>query len=136
MNLSGGYATFPGVLGTAVTRVCELEVGRTGLGEAAAAAAGFETLITTIESSTAARYAPESRPSWVKMLAERGTGRLLGVHSFGGPGSAKRVDVAAAAIAGGLTVEDLVALDLGYAPPFSPVWDPLQTAARTLLSKL
>jgi hypothetical protein len=70
------------------------------------------------------------------MVAERRTGRLLGVHSYGGPGSAKRIDVAATAIAGGLTVEDLVGLDLGYAPPFSTLWDPLQTAARTLLPRL
>jgi NADPH-dependent 2,4-dienoyl-CoA reductase/sulfur reductase-like enzyme len=136
INMSGGYATFPGVLGTAVTRICHLEVGRTGLGEADARDAGFETAVTTVESSTAAGYLPESRPTTVKMLAELGTGRLLGVQSVGGPGSAKRVDVAAAAIAGGLTVEDLVGLDLSYAPPFSPVWDPLQVAARTLLPKL
>ena len=136
VNIGGRYASFPGVLGTAVTRVCDLEVGRTGLSEAAAATAGFETEITTIESTTASKYVPAAKATWVKMMAERGTGRLLGVHSFGGPGSAKRVDVAAAAIAGELTVSDLVGLDLAYAPPFSPVWDPLQVAARVLLSKL
>ena len=70
------------------------------------------------------------------MLAEKGTGRVLGLQSYGGPGSAKRVDVAAAAIAAEMTVEDLIGLDLSYAPPFSPLWDPLQTAARALLSKL
>lgn len=136
INLTGGYATFPGVLGTAVTRVCELEIGRTGLGERAAAEAGFEAVAVTVESTTAAGYLEESRPTTVKLLAERGTGRVLGAHSVGGPGSAKRVDVVAAALAGALTVDDLVGLDLSYAPPFSPVWDPLQTAARALLSKL
>ena len=136
INLSGGYATFPGVLGTAVTRVCSLEIGRTGLGEAAAAEAGFDAVVGSVDSTTAASYLPDARPMTVKMLAERGTGRLLGVQVAGGPGSAKRVDVVAAALAGGLTVEDLVGLDLSYAPPFSPVWDPLQAAARTLLSKL
>lgn len=136
INLAGGYATFPGVLGTAVTQVCGLEIGRTGLGQAEAAGAGFEAATVTVDSTTAASYLPESRPTTVKMIAERRSGRLLGVHSVGGPGSAKRVDVAAAAIAGGLTVDDLVGLDLSYAPPFSPVWDPLQAAARTLLSKL
>jgi NADPH-dependent 2,4-dienoyl-CoA reductase/sulfur reductase-like enzyme len=136
INLSGGYATFPGVLGTGVTRVCDQEIGRTGLGEASAASAGFDAVIATIETTTAAGYMPNSRPMVVKMLAERHTGRLLGVQSVGGPGSAKRVDVAAAAIAGGLTVEDLIGLDLSYAPPLSTLWDPLQTAARTLLSRL
>ncbi len=136
INLSGGYATFPGVLGTAVTRVCSLEVGRTGLGEGAAAEAGFDPVVAVVETTTAAGYLPDARPTTVKMVAERRSGRLLGVQSVGGPGSAKRVDVAAAALAGGLTVDDLVGLDLAYAPPFSPVWDPLQAAARNLLSRL
>ena len=124
------------MLGTGVTRVGDQEIGRTGLGEASAASAGFDAVIATIETTTAAGYMPSARPMVVKMLAERHTGRLLGVQSVGGPGSAKRVDVAAAAIAGGLTVEDLVGLDLSYAPPLSTLWDPLQTAARTLLSRL
>lgn len=136
INLTGGYATFPGVLGTGVTRVCEHEIGRTGLGERDAEAAGFDAVVTTVETSTMAGYISESRPLAVKMLAERGSGRLLGMQSFGGPGSAKRVDVAAAAMAGGMSVEDLVGLDLAYAPPLSTLWDPLQTAARTLLSRL
>jgi NADPH-dependent 2,4-dienoyl-CoA reductase/sulfur reductase-like enzyme len=136
INLTGGYAAFPGVLGTAVTRVCGLEVGRTGLSRAEAEEAGFEAVDATIESSTMAGYLPESRPTSVKMVAERRTGRVLGVQSFGGPGSAQRIDVAATAIAGEMGVHDLVGLDLAYAPPFSPVWDPLQTAARTLLARL
>ena len=133
INVSGGYATFPGVLGTAVTRIGQLEVGRTGLGQAEAAASGFDAAVVSIESTTTAPYMPESRPVTVKLLAERGSGRLLGVQTAGGPGSAKRVDVVAAALAGRLTVEDLMGLDLSYAPPFSPVWDPLQVAARALL---
>ncbi len=72
----------------------------------------------------------------VKLVAEQGSGRLLGVQVVGGPGSAKRVDVVAAALAGKLTVEDLVGLDLAYAPPFSPLWDPVQVAARDLLRQL
>lgn len=136
INLTGGYATFPGVLGTAVTRVCDLEIGRTGLNQGEAAAAGYEVAVTAIQSTTRAGYLPDARPITVKMIAERRTGRILGAQCVGGEGSAKRVDVVAAALAGGLTVEDLLGLDLSYAPPFSPVWDPLQTAARTLLSSL
>jgi pyruvate/2-oxoglutarate dehydrogenase complex dihydrolipoamide dehydrogenase (E3) component len=66
----------------------------------------------------------------VKMLAERRTGRLLGVQIVGREGAAKRVDIAAVALTAGMTVEQLTMLDLGYAPPFSPVWDPVQVAAR------
>jgi NADPH-dependent 2,4-dienoyl-CoA reductase/sulfur reductase-like enzyme len=136
INLSGGYATFPGVLGTAVTRIGGLEVGRTGIGETEAAGAGFGVATATIESTTTASYMPEAAAVTVKLIAESGSGRVVGVQTAGGPGSAKRVDVVAAAITGRLTVEDLIGLDLSYAPPFSPVWDPLQTAARVLVGRI
>jgi NADPH-dependent 2,4-dienoyl-CoA reductase/sulfur reductase-like enzyme len=136
INISGGYATFPGVLGTAVTRVCKTEIGRTGLTEQEANEAGYRVSTSLIEATTTAGYMPDTSPITAKLVAERRTGRLLGVQIVGGPGSAKRVDVVAAALAGKLTVEDLVGLDLGYAPPFSPLWDPVQVAARDLLLKL
>jgi len=136
INISGGYATFPGVLGTAVTRVCQTEIGRTGLTEREADGAGYRVATSLIESSTSAGYMPNSSSLSVKLVAEPGSGRLLGVQVVGGPGSAKRVDVVAAALAGKLTVEDLMGLDLAYAPPFSPLWDPLQVAARDLLRRL
>jgi NADPH-dependent 2,4-dienoyl-CoA reductase/sulfur reductase-like enzyme len=136
INISGGYATFPGVLGTAVTRVCKTEIGRTGLTEREANDAGYRVSTSLIEATTTAGYMPDTSPITAKLVAERRTGRLLGAQIVGGPGSAKRVDVVAAALAGRLTVEDLVGLDLGYAPPFSPLWDPVQVAARDLLPKL
>jgi NADPH-dependent 2,4-dienoyl-CoA reductase/sulfur reductase-like enzyme len=136
INISGGYATFPGVLGTAVTRVCQTEIGRSGLTEREAAAAGYRAASSLIQATTRAGYMPEASPVSVKLVAERRSGRLLGVQIVGGPGSAKRVDVIAAGLAGGLTVEDLVGLDLGYAPPYSPLWDPVQVAARDLERQL
>lgn len=136
INLSGGYATFPGVAGTAVTRICRTEVGRTGLNTAEAALAGFGVVATTIETTTHAGYMPDADGMTVKMLAERGTGRLLGVQIVGGPGAAKRVDVVAAALTAGFDVEQLMMLDLGYAPPVSSTWDPVQVAARALLAEL
>jgi NADPH-dependent 2,4-dienoyl-CoA reductase/sulfur reductase-like enzyme len=84
----------------------------------------------TIESSSRAGYYPGAAPMTVKMLAERRTGRLLGTQIVGREGAAKRVDVAAVALTAGMTVEQMTALDLGYAPPFSPVWDPVLVAAR------
>lgn len=136
INIGGGYAAFPGVLGTAVGRVAGLEVGRSGLSRAEADRDGFAAVAATADSVTAERYLPESRPTTVRLVAERGSGRLLGVQSVGGPGSAKRVDVVAAAMVGGLTAEDLIGLDLGYAPALSPLWDPLQAAARILAPQL
>jgi NADPH-dependent 2,4-dienoyl-CoA reductase/sulfur reductase-like enzyme len=130
INMSGGYATFPGVAGTAVTKICALEVGQTGIVEAEAHRAGFGYVVAKIESTTRARYYPGSGPITVKLMAEKGTGRVLGGQIIGQEGAAKRIDVLATAITAGLTIEDVIGLDLAYAPPFSSVWDPLQVAAR------
>jgi NADPH-dependent 2,4-dienoyl-CoA reductase/sulfur reductase-like enzyme len=129
-NAGGGYATFPGVVGTAVSKVCDLEIARTGLREKDARAVGLQYVTTTIESTNSAGYYPDAALMTVKMLAERRTGRLLGVQIVGRDGAAKRVDIAAVALTAGMTVEQMTALDLGYAPPFSPVWDPVLVAAR------
>lgn len=129
-NIGGGYATFPGVVGTAVSKVCDLEIARTGLREKDARRAGLQFTSVTIESTSRAGYYPDSNPMTVKMLAERRTGRLLGVQIVGREGAGKRVDIAAVALTARMTVEQMTALDLGYAPPFSPVWDPVLVAAR------
>ncbi|OEU99849.1 MULTISPECIES: FAD-dependent oxidoreductase [Streptomyces] len=129
-NIGGGYATFPGVVGTAVSKVCDLEIARTGLLEAQAAAAGLQFESVVIESTTRAGYYPGARPIHVKMIAERRSGRLLGLQIVGHENAGKRVDIAAVALHAGMTVEQMTALDLGYAPPFSPVWDPVLVAAR------
>ncbi|MEV0297438.1 FAD-dependent oxidoreductase [Nocardia sp. NPDC050710] len=129
-GIGGGYATFPGVVGTAVSKVCDLEVARTGLREKEARAMGLQFVTVTIESTSRSGYYPGTAPMTVKMLAERHTGRLLGVQIVGREGAGKRVDIAAVALTARMTVEQMTALDLGYAPPFSPVWDPVLVAAR------
>jgi len=129
-NIAGGYATFAGVIGTAATKVCELEVGRTGLSTREAQAVGFEVEATVVESTTKAGYFPGAESITTKLLAERGSGRLLGAQIVGREGSAKRIDVLATAVWAQLTVMQLAEMDLSYAPPFSPVWDPVQITAR------
>jgi NADPH-dependent 2,4-dienoyl-CoA reductase/sulfur reductase-like enzyme len=129
-NLAGSYATFPGVVGTAVSKVCHLEIARTGLRERDATRAGFEYVTVTVQSGTKAGYFPGTQQMTVKMTAELGTGRLLGVQIVGYEGSAKRIDTAATALWNRMTVEEMTALDLAYAPRFAPVWDPILVAAR------
>ncbi|MEX2503527.1 MAG: FAD-dependent oxidoreductase [Egicoccus sp.] len=130
INLGGGYATFPGVLGTAVTKVCGVEIGRTGLGERDAEAAGFHPVTTIVETTTKAGYWPDTATMDVKVIAERRSGRLLGAQIVGGEGSCKRIDTFAAALWNRMTVEELLNVDLSYAPPFSPLWDPVLIGAR------
>jgi NADPH-dependent 2,4-dienoyl-CoA reductase/sulfur reductase-like enzyme len=136
LNVAGGYATFPGVVGTAVSKVCDLEIARTGLRETEAMAAGLRFVAVTIEATTRAGYFPGTQPITVKMLAEHQSGRLLGAQIVGRDGSAKRIDTCAVALWNEMTVEEMTGLDLGYAPPFSPVWDPVLVAARATASKL
>lgn len=136
LNIAGRPAEFPGVIGTAITKFRDLEIARVGLTTAQAEALGMGPVAVTITTSTQADYMPASTPMWVKMLADPADGRVIGTQVFGGPGAGKRIDTAATAIWTGLTVAEVVDLDLAYAPPLSPVWDPIQTAARVLLAKL
>jgi NADPH-dependent 2,4-dienoyl-CoA reductase/sulfur reductase-like enzyme len=78
INIGGEYATFPGVLGTAITKVCELEIARTGLTETEATGAGFRYVVATLDSTTTTGYWPDAATMRIKLLAEQGTGRLLG----------------------------------------------------------
>ena len=130
INLGGGYARFPGVIGTAVTKVCDLEVARTGLSEQEADLAGYRYVTVSVDSTTKAGYYPGARPIRVKMIAEKRTGLLLGAQLAGREGAAKRIDVCATAIWNSMSVDEVLGLDLSYAPPFSPVWDPVLIAAR------
>ena len=130
LNATGGDARFPGVIGTAVSKICRCEVGRTGISEREAEQAELEVVSATIEDRTRAGYYPGSGPIWVKLVAEPGSGRLLGGQIVGVEGAAKRIDVLATAIWAGLAVDELALLDLSYAPPFSGVYDPLLIAAR------
>jgi NADPH-dependent 2,4-dienoyl-CoA reductase/sulfur reductase-like enzyme len=136
INLGGGDATFPGVLGTAITRVCDLEIARTGLSEQECGEVGMPCHATTVKSSTTARYMPAAKRMTVKITTEPHSGRLLGAQIVGGDGAAKRIDTFATAIWNEMTVGDLLNVDLSYAPPFSGVWDPVQVAARRAFEEL
>ena len=132
INIGGGYATFPGVLGTAVSKVCDVEVARTGLSEAELGPLGLQWEQAVVESTTRAGYFPGAEPLRAKVVAERRSGRLLGAQIVGREGSAKRIDVFATALWNQMTVAEMVNMDLSYAPPFSPVWDPVLIATRKL----
>jgi NADPH-dependent 2,4-dienoyl-CoA reductase/sulfur reductase-like enzyme len=129
-NITGTYAAFPGVLGTAVTKVCRTEIARTGLSTKEAEAAGFEVVSSVVESTTRAGYFPGATSINVKIIAERGTGRMIGAQIVGQEESAKRIDILATAIWNNMTAEQFFSADLSYAPPFSPVLDPVVIAAR------
>ena len=134
-NIVGEDVAFPGIIGTAATKVLELEIACTGLGETAAGREGFDVVSTLIESHTRARYYPDGKPIMIKLITERGTNKLLGAQAAGGEGVAKRVDVFATAIWAGMTLDEIAWIDLTYAPPVAPVWDPVLVAAQVGLKK-
>jgi NADPH-dependent 2,4-dienoyl-CoA reductase/sulfur reductase-like enzyme len=132
-SVIGGRPTrFAGVLGTAMTKVGDLEIARTGLCTTQAEEGGFDFRSETIEGTTKAGYYPGAAASAIKLITERGSGLLLGAQIVGGPGSGKRIDVLATAIWAGMTAEELAGSDLSYAPPFSPTYDPVIVAARVV----
>ncbi|MGQ0849359.1 MAG: FAD-dependent oxidoreductase [Actinomycetota bacterium] len=129
-NIGGGDATFPGVLGTAITKIGEIEIARTGLKVAEARSAGFDPMIGLAKGTNTAAYWPSARRVDIMITADRLSGRLLGGQIIGGPGAGKKIDVIATAIWLEMTAAELAWLDLAYAPPFSGVWDLIHVAAR------
>ncbi len=126
---AGGKAAFGGILGTAVVKVFDLEVARTGLTLDEARAAGLDARATDVVHRSRAKYYPGAEMLHVRLVHGAG-GRLLGAQLVGREGASKRVDVVAAALHAGLGVHDLAGFDLAYAPPYSPVYDPLLIAAQ------
>lgn len=135
INICGGDETFPGVLGSAVCKVFEFTVARTGLTEKDAVAGGWEVITAMAPGPDRAHYMPQSRPLLMKIVADRKTGRLLGVQATGPGEGAKRIDVASTAIASSMTLDEVAHLDLCYAPHYSPALDNLITAANVARNK-
>jgi NADPH-dependent 2,4-dienoyl-CoA reductase/sulfur reductase-like enzyme len=130
INATGGDVRFPGVVGTAASKICAYEIARTGLTERQAAELDIDVVAATIESTTRAGYYPGAAPITVKVVAERPGGRIIGAQIVGSEGAGKRIDVVATAIWNRMTVDEVASVDLSYAPPYSPVWDPVLVAAR------
>jgi NADPH-dependent 2,4-dienoyl-CoA reductase/sulfur reductase-like enzyme len=127
-NAAGGNASFKGVIGTAIARVMEMEISRTGLSERECRELGINYVSRRIKSRTAAHYCPVSGEIHLKLIAEQDSGRLLGAQIVGYKGAAMRIGMLAVAITNRSTVEQLIDMDLAYSPPFSPVWDPVLVA--------
>ncbi len=127
-NAAGARLIYPGALGTSIVRVLNMTAGFTGLNSAQAAKAGFTFFTSLTRDHSHAHYYPGAKPVLIKIVAEEGTGRLLGAQVLGEGGVDKRVDVLATAITGKMSVFDLENLDLAYSPPFGSANDPVNTA--------
>jgi NADPH-dependent 2,4-dienoyl-CoA reductase/sulfur reductase-like enzyme len=135
-NAVGGRARFGGIAGTNTTKVFGLEVAQTGLSSAAAEKEGLRVASVRISASSRAHPYPGGSPITVKLIFEPNTGRVLGAQMVGREGVAKRIDSVATALHARMTVADLAAVDMSYAPPFAPVWDPVLIAANQAIKKV
>lgn len=135
-NAAGGHDIFPGVLGSMVTKVFDLYIAATGLSLQQALDAGYDAVSTVVTKGDRASYYPGSRDMQICLVLDRKSGRLLGAQAIGGPSVAGRVDVFVTAITCGMTVSEINELDLVYAPPVAPVYDPILIAASQAMKKV
>ncbi|WP_254768612.1 FAD-dependent oxidoreductase [Salinilacihabitans rarus] len=135
-TVAGEPTRVGGTAGTAIVKAFDLGAARTGIvDEDEAREAGFDPASVTITAPTRPHYYPGAEDLRVTLVADRESGRLLGGSVVGRDG-AKRIDTVATALSAGMTVDEVESLDLAYAPPFSPVWDPILTAAKVLSGNL
>jgi NADPH-dependent 2,4-dienoyl-CoA reductase/sulfur reductase-like enzyme len=131
-NALGGSRPYEGTLGTQVVKVFGTVVGRTGLSENEAREAGLDATTAEVTTWDHKAYYPGAQALYVRLVADRATGRMLGAQILGShPGEiSKRIDVLAVALHHGMSVEAMSDLDLSYTPPLSSPWDPVQAAAQ------
>ena len=135
-NAAGGDARFRGIAGSAITKVFDLYIGKTGLTKQEALNYGFDPIEEEIESVTRAGYYPDSKPIWIKIIADRKSGRILGSQIVRGEGVKERIDLIALALLLKADLRDLSSYDACYVPPASPVWEPLNIAASQTAKQL
>jgi len=135
-NLAGRRSRFAGALGTSLVKVLGVTAASTGLSSEAAERAGFRSVAAAIEGRFQARYFDSGASAKVKVIAERGSGRLLGAQIVGSAEGALRIDVLAAVITARMTIREAAQLDLAYAPPSGALWNPILVAMNALAREL
>jgi len=128
--------SFPGVLGSAICKIFDFSVGRTGLGEKEAREAGYDVVTCQAPAPDKPHFIPGAKLLFLKLVADRKTRKLLGAQATGMGVADRRIDIAATAITAGMTVDQVAQLDLSYAPPFSPAMDNILAAANILRNKM
>ena len=135
-NVTGGETRFPGVTLTAVFKVLDFNVGKTGLSEREARELGFDAMTATAPRTDCSDYYPKNKPFIVKLIADRRSQKLLGCQALGTGEVVKRIDVVSTCLRFGAAINDLADLDLGYAPPYSTAIDAVAHAANVLRNKI
>lgn len=130
LNMVNIHKTFKGIVGTSIIKFFNLTLGRTGVSEKEAIILNIPCGSVTITATDIAGYYPDDKKMKLKLVYHKETHKILGGQIIGENGVDKRIDVLATAIFHSLTTDELLDLDLAYAPPYNGVWDPIQQAAR------
>ncbi|MBM4340630.1 MAG: dehydrogenase [Deltaproteobacteria bacterium] len=136
VNLCGGHAVFPGVMGTAIFKVFDFNVAKTGLSMREAEKEELHPIQAIVRGYDRAHYYPGGKESTLKVIADQKTGRVLGGQAIGEGPSDKLIDILAMTLHGKMTAQELANVDLAYAPPFSPALSPVIVAANVLTNKI
>ncbi len=136
INVSGGDENFDGIMGSAVLRYMDFNISRTGLTEKEALRFGYDVVSVLITKRDRAGYMPEVKNLTLKLVADKSTHKLLGAQAVGSGDADKRINTVSMGLLRGTTVEELIDVDLTYAPPFSTSIDILISAAQILKSKI
>ena len=136
INVTGGVEDFEGVLGSTVLRYGDLNISRTGLTEKEALRLSFDAVSVVITKRDKAGYMPDVKNVTLKLVSDRRSHKILGAQAIGCGDADKRVNTVSVGLLQGITVEELIDVDLTYAPPFSTSIDILISAAQILKTKL
>ena len=130
--LLGETVTFQPILGSSAIKIFNFEFGKTGLGEEEAIAEGIDFAIQEITTNDKPTYYPGYKDIHLRLLYEKASRKVIGGQVYGQEGAVLRTDVIAACIYNGMTADEMAYLDLCYAPPFSNVWDAVNTVTSVI----
>jgi len=136
INIGGASMVFPGVVGAQSFRIFNLEVAATGIDEREALECGYRPACTMIWGNAIVGSMPGTTQVGIKLIADRSTAKLLGAQAVGERGAVSRINTLSCALWAGMGLQDIGYLDLAYAPPFAPPWDPIHVAAQQLLREM
>lgn len=135
-NLCGAHVKFKGVLNTTVVKVHDLNIGKTGLTEREAKTLGYQYITAMVAGHDKPHYMPGAKIITLKLIVDAANRKVLGLQALGEGDVAKRLDIVAAVITLGGTIDDLFDIDLSYAPPFSSPIDNVAVAANAVMNKI
>lgn len=131
-NITGSQDKFPGVLGTSVVKMFDWSAGKVGISERDAKRLGYDVVTCIVPGPDITHFMPGKKLLMTRLMADRKTGKILGVQIVGPGNIDKRIDTMAAAMSFGVTADQLSNIDLAYAPPFSSAMDNLIVAANVM----